>query len=503
MKLSRALWLVLPVLVILPIACTGQTQPIRIGSKLFTESVILGEIAKHLAEHEGFEAEHDDQLGGTPVLWNALLSGELDVYPDYTGTIAEETLSELDLDATDDEAIRNALATFGVGMAGPLGFNNTYAIGMKKSEAEKLGIKTISDLRDHPELAFGFSTEFMEREDGWPNLSATYDLPQENVRGMDHELAYRGLDSGALQVTDLYSTDAEIRFYDLQVLKDDRKFFPDYNAVYLYRQDLAERAPKLVEDLNRLKGTISEEAMIEMNAQSKLQQVDDTVVAAQFVAQTFDIEVSAETETLFDRLLKYTREHLFLVATSVLAAILLAVPLGVLAAKRQVAGQAILSSVGILQTIPSLVLFVILIPVLGIGPPPAIFALFLYSLLPIVRNTYTGLHDIPLQIHESAEALGLPARARVRLIELPLASRSILAGIKTAVVINVGTATLGGFIGAGGYGQPIFRGIRLNRTDLLLEGAIPAAVMALLAQGLFELAERRLVPRGLRLKAGS
>jgi len=479
-------------------AQTPEAVQIRVGSKLFTESVILGEIVVHLARQQGAVVEHRDQLGGTQVLWKALISGELDVYPDYTGTIAEETLAGLDL--PDDDAIREALAEYSVLMAGPLGFNNTYAIGMQKDVAAELGITKISDLRKHPDLAFGFGTEFMEREDGWPNLSAAYKLTQANVRGMEHELTYRGLDSGAIQAMDLYSTDAEIGYYDLLVLDDDLTFFPKYNAVYLYRADLAERAPGLVQDLHRLEGRIPESTMIAMNGQSKLEQVPDTVVAARFVQETFGIETSVKTETRFDRLLKHTREHLFLVSLSVIAAVCLAVPLGVLAAKSRLAGQAILSTVGILQTIPSLALFVVLIPLLGIGPAPAICALFLYSLLPIVRNTYTGLHDIPPQIHESAEALGLPAAARVRLIELPLASRSILAGIKTAVVINVGTATLGGFIGAGGYGQPIFKGIRLDRTDFLLEGAIPAAVMALLAQGVFELAERRLVPRGLRLK---
>jgi osmoprotectant transport system permease protein len=143
---------------------------------------------------------------------------------------------------------------------------------------------------------------------------------------------------------------------------------------------------------------------------------------------------------------------------------------------------------------------VFMIPLLGIGGRPAIVALFLYSLLPIVRNTYAGLNDIPSSLRESAEALGLTPFARLRLIELPMAARSILAGIKTAAVINVGTATLGALIGAGGYGQPILTGIRRDDVGMILEGAIPAAILALAVQGAFELAERFLVARGLRLK---
>ena len=159
-----------------------------------------------------------------------------------------------------------------------------------------------------------------------------------------------------------------------------------------------------------------------------------------------------------------------------------------------------MGTVGVIQTIPSLALLVFMIPLLGIGSWPAIVALFLYSLLPIVRNTYSGLENIPIQIKESAEVLGMNSFAKLKLIELPLASRSILAGIKTSAVINVGTATLGALIGAGGYGQPILTGIRLDNINLILEGAIPAAVLALLVQWFFDLLEKLIVPRGLMLK---
>jgi osmoprotectant transport system permease protein len=140
-----------------------------------------------------------------------------------------------------------------------------------------------------------------------------------------------------------------------------------------------------------------------------------------------------------------------------------------------------------------------MIPLLGIGGPPAIAALFLYSLLPIIRNTHAGLTNIAPELIESADALGLTPGQRLRLIELSLAGRTILAGIKTSAVINIGTATLGALIGAGGYGQPILTGIRLDDTALILQGAIPAALLALAAQGTFELVERAVVPRGLRL----
>src|SRR6185369_5245582 len=181
-----------------------------------------------------------------------------------------------------------------------------------------------------------------------------------------------------------------------------------------------------------------------------------------------------------------------------LMAFAVAVPLGIVAARRPLLGRAILGAAGILQTIPSLALLVFMIPLLGIGSAPAIVALFLYSLLPIVRNTHAGLTGVPEPLREVARALGLGPGAALRLVELPLASPSILAGIKTSAVINVGTATLGALIGAGGYGQPILTGIRLDDVTLILEGAIPAALLALLVERAFDASERLIVPRGLR-----
>jgi osmoprotectant transport system permease protein len=161
----------------------------------------------------------------------------------------------------------------------------------------------------------------------------------------------------------------------------------------------------------------------------------------------------------------------------------------------------LLPAAGVVQTIPSLALLAFLIPFLGIGAGPALVALFLYGLLPIVRNTYTGLTTIAPGLRESAEVLGLTPRARLVRIELPMAAPSILAGVQTSAVINVGTATLAALIGAGGLGEPILSGIQLRDTTLILEGAIPAALLALAVQAGFDLLERALVPRGLRLAA--
>ena len=475
----------------------NDTETVQIGSKKFTESVILGELVAQLGQHAGSRVRHRRELGGTRVLWNALLAGDVDIYPEYTGTLLQEILAGREIES--DTELKPVLAAYGVRMSAPLGFNNTYAIGMLNARARALDIKTISDLRVHPALRFGFSSEFMDRTDGWPGLRKHYQLPQEEVRGLDHDLAYRGLASGILDAVDLYATDAEIRYYDLSILEDDLHYFPGYQAVLLYRAELEAREPGLLGALNRLAGKISQPNMITLNAQAKLERIPESQVAAGFLKRNLGIESNAERSNAVDNFLRYTKEHLVLVSISLSAAVLIAVPLGIVAARWRRVGQFILAGAGIIQTIPSLALLVFMIPLLGIGGPPAVVALFLYSLLPIIRNTFTGLSDISLEIRESAEVLGLSPLARLKLIELPIAMPTILAGIKISAVINIGTATLGAPIGAGGYGQPILTGIRLDDIGLILQGAVPAAALALVVQGCFELAERYLVPKGLRL----
>lgn len=487
-RLAGVLALSLPLL--------AQAAAVRIGSKQFTESVILGELARASAREAGVEAVHRRELGGTSIVWRALLQGDIDVYPEYTGTISHELLKDVAPDA-DIPTLRAKLRPLGIGITDSLGFDNTYAIGMRADRAGQLGINRISDLLAHPELRLGFSNEFMDRQDGWPGLRQRYGLPPQ-ASGLDHTLAYRAVASNAVDATDLYSTDAEIPYYHLRTLDDDRHYFPRYEAVYLYRLQLEQSAPPLLAALRGLSGHIDQGAMRQMNAKVKLQGMPESVVVAGFLG----IHADGDDQSGFwARLLQRSIEHIRLVIVSLGLAVLLAIPLGILAARLKRLGQLVIALTGILQTVPSLAMFVFMIPLFGIGTWPAIVALFLYSLLPIVRNTHAGLVGIAPELRESAAALGLPPAVRLRRVELPLAMRSILAGIKTAAVIDVGTATLAALIGAGGYGQPILTGIRLDDLGLILEGAVPAALLALLVQGLFEMLERWLTPRGLRLEA--
>ena len=484
-----------------------ESEALRVGSKKFTESVILAELATQLGKSTGERIVHQQELGGTRLVFDALKNGDIDIYPEYTGTITHEIFAGLNVNGID--ALRQELLKHGILMTDPLGFRNSYEIGMREDVAEELGIEKISDLRRHPDLKLRFSNEYMNRDDGWPNLKKFYDLPQEDVKGVDHDISYRQLDDKLADAIDTYSTDAKIKYYKLRVLKDDKGFFPQYDAVFLYRKDLEQRAPQVVKSVLRLEGNISLNEMMQLNEGPVLFGVSEPRAAADFLLKEFGVKVEVQEETTAGRIWRHTLEHLDLVRKSLIAAIFVAIPLGILAAKQPTAGHVVLAVVGIIQTIPALALLVMLmkpahdlgLSSIGSGSAPAVIALFLYSLLPIVRNTYSGLHDIPVSLQESAAALGLPPLARLARIELPIASRTILAGIKTAAVINVGFATLGALIGAGGYGQPIMTGIAHNDNNLILQGAIPAAVMALLVQGLFDLVERGIVSPGLRLKA--
>ncbi len=487
-------------IVALAVILLVRERPFRVGSKKFTESVILGEMLRALVA-EQIPVEHIHDLGGTRIVFEALRTGEIDAYVEYTGTIQQEILAGRD--ATSRASMAEQLARMGVRLGPALGFNNTYALGMRKDAAKRLGITRLSDLRDHPDLRFGLTHEFLERDDGWKGLRRRYGLPQGQVSGLDHDIAYRAIAAGDVDVIDLYSTDAKIRTLGLVALKDDLGYFPRYEAVILYRTALEKQEPSIVEAFGLLAGRIDEEQMVAMNAAVDADGRDEGVVAAAFLEKVLGRPLRAKgepagPETWYQRVFKRTVEQVTLVATSLVIAILLGITLGVVAAKTGARGQGIIAVVSAVQTFPGLALLVLFVPIFGIGKEPTIIALTLYSLLPIVRNTYAGITTIPRPIRESALALALPPSMRLTQVELPLAAPSILAGVQTAAVWNVGLSILGGLIGAGGYGLTIMVGLRKFDDGLILEGAIPAILLALAVQGLFDVLGRAVISPGLR-----
>jgi osmoprotectant transport system permease protein len=470
-------------------------DPIVIGGKIFTESYVLGEIAAQSIEASSqVPVTRKLGMGSTGILFEALKSGAIDVYPDYSGTLAEAILKRPELKSLDE--IRQALSGLGLTISGSLGFNDTYALAVKEEFAKQHDLHSIGDLIPiESGVRAGFSYEFMDRKDGYPGLVESYHLSfnAQKISRMEHSLSYQAIDQNAIDLIDVYSTDAKIKKLHLQLLKDDHNYFPVYQAVWVARKSFVEKHPREWQTLLGLEGRISEEAMLDMNAQADIQKIAFDKIAARFLGA----EAPASKGWLRE-VARRTKEHLWLVGVSLLFSVLVGIPLGVTAVRFHAAGQAILLSSAVVQTVPSLALLCFLIPVFGVGNKPALAALCLYSLLPVVLNTFTGIRAVNPVHLENARAFGLNRRQVLFRVVLPLASPTLLAGIKTATIVSIGTATLAALVGAGGYGAPIVSGLALNDIRTILTGAIPAALMALVAHAVFELLGLVLIPAGLR-----
>lgn len=468
---------------------------IVIASKQDTEGQVLAEIlAQFIEARTPYRVVRRTNLGGTLLVFQALRSGSIDAYPEYTGTIDAAILHTM----LPFDGIRSAMERrYGVFVSDELGFNNTYVLAMKASTATRLGIRRISDLAKHRGLRWGVTPEFLTRADGLPGLERAYDLGTVDAVDVEKSLAYQALARGAIQVTDAYSTDGQLLRYGFATLEDDRHFFPEYRALYLVRDATLRAAPKVRELLRELSGTIDDRAMTAMNASVDIAHRSPDTVAAQFLARHFGIRRTRPADSTMDRLARALARHVELTLVTVFCTVLIGVPLGILAAWRPRAGHAIMKVVGTLQTIPSIALLALMIPLFGIGVLPAIVALVLYGLLPVVANTLAGLRQIPSELLDAAEGIGLSPRQVLAWVRLPLALPFILAGVRTSAVIAVGTATIAALIGAGGLGDFILTGLTLNDPRMLLLGAVPAALLAIAVDEAVYRLELLVRPRGL------
>jgi osmoprotectant transport system permease protein len=457
-----------------------------VGSKPFTESYLLAEIFAQSLELEGLAVERRYGLGSTLISFTALREGQIDVYPEYTGTLSEAILERPG--ASTDE-ISRTLAGLGISMLPDLGFSNSYALAMPRELANERQIRRISDLVNHPDLRTAVSHEFLERADGWPGLQQAYGLPQQ-PGGIAHGLAYRAAAEGRLDLTDAYTTDGDLAAWDLTVLEDDRGYFPAYVAVPLVSADFP---PQAREILAGLAGTIDEDRMRALNARA-VNDGESFAAIARSVVGAGGSRAPGAAARLGHNLLT----HLKLTAVALLLACVAGVLLAAAVHDRPRAAKVVLYAAGLLQTIPSIALLALMIPLFGVGMLPAIVALFLYSLLPILRSSVTALTTVDPLLNEVATAMGMTPRQRLQRVLVPLALPHILSGLRIAAVISIGTATLAAFIGAGGLGEPIVTGLALNDTSLILQGAVPAAILALATELLFEGIERKLVPAHLR-----
>lgn len=496
----------------------AQAPPVVIGSKPFGESYLLAELCAQLLEAHDVEVTRRFGLGGTEILFAAMRAGRIDLYPEYSGAGLRVILQVHDVRTpTDvfDTVSRTFRDEFDLRWLPPLGFENTYAISVRTELAERLGLRTLSDAaRVSDRLRAGFTADFIGLPDGLPALRDAYGLAPREVNALAPAVKYQALAAGAVDIIDAYSTDGLLARYPLTVLEDDKRVFPPYDAAIVIRGAVARARPEVVAALTLLSGRLDVERMRALNARLEVAGDDVGQVARDALRDLGLLEAAGGAATAADvprgrsglaawasylwterqALGRMTLRHLLLVAASLGLAILVAVPLGLLL-ERVRRAEPFVRAIGVLQTIPGLALLAFMIPVLGIGVAPAITALFLYSLYPIVRNTLTGVREADPAAVAAATALGMTPLQVLRYVRLPLAAPVIMAGIRTAAVMNVGTATLAALIGAGGLGDPIVAGLALADTRMILAGAVPAAALAVLVDAVLGWLQRRADPQ--------
>ena len=346
-------------------------------------------------------------------------------------------------------------------------------------------------------MRIAFPHEFMSREDGWPGLQAHYDF-ERAAGSIEHGLAYQAINADQVDIIAVYTSDGQIIQSDLIILEDDLGFFPGYLAAFLTRNNVDR---DVLEILETLSGRFDDKRMRELNLAVLDPDASYADIANSFLRDEGLIAATGESRTIYDDLIKNTQRHLKLTIIALAFAIVTGVGIASIVYPHQRLAGAFLYFTGLLQTVPSIALLALLIPVVGVGQVPAIIALFLYSLLPIARSTITAMLAIPAGYRQVAAAMAMTRAEEMKYVLMPLAMPHVIAGIRTAAVISIGTATLAAFIGAGGLGDPIVTGLALNDSQLILQGAVPAAALAILTEILFGLIERSLVVPHMRSSA--
>lgn len=262
-----------------------EEDALIIGSRNNTESIILSNLMGQLIEDKtGIDVTYKENLGGSNVVWTAMLNGKIDVIADYTGTIVINYYQEDTGNADETLAkTKELVSADGITALESFGFNNTYTLALDEDEAESLGVTTFSDFaKVSDDFILGAVFEFIDRPDGLPGFQEEYDLQFKDVKGMDHGIMYRSINSKEVDVINSYTTDGQLQMYNLRVLEDDKGYFPPYHALPLVRTEILEQYPEIGEVLLELAGKIDETAMQEMNAK-----VDNEGQMVELVAKEF------------------------------------------------------------------------------------------------------------------------------------------------------------------------------------------------------------------------
>ena len=499
---------------------SARADRIVVGSKNFEESRLLAEMFAQLLESRThLQVERRLGLAGTQVCFEALKKGAIDVYPEYTGTGLVSILGEK-AQGGPDQTLNRVRAEFlrrwNVWWLAPLGFENSWEIAVPRELAEREHLDTITDLaRVSKRLHVGFGHEFVGRDDGLLGLQKVYGLEFAKIDHLQQAIQYQAARQRSIDALDVYSTDGRLILYNLKVLRDDRRFFPPYEAAALVRGETLKRHPEVGAILGLLAGSLSEDAMRAYNL--RLQEKHES-----------EVTVARDALRAIGLVVPESRPPRPQVAQARLPRLRLEPapgprPPGPPAPRalgggpvprradrhppRPLAGAP--PALGRNGDPPAGAPADHTLPrpprlheqsrlLQGWGPSPPSWPLWIYSLFPIVRNTYSGVRDADPKAVEAATALGMTPGQILRQIRLPLAAPVVMAGLRTAAVITVGTATLAApFIGAGGLGEPIVTGLQLADRAMILSGAIPAALLALAVDAALGVVEKSLRPAGL------
>lgn len=447
-------------------------REIKIGAKKFTEGnisayLILQELKKI---NKNLDIEVLENLGGTGIVTSAIKNKKIDIYIDYTGTLVNSF-------QTNYKNLEQTLYSHNIILGPNLGFNNSYGLAVKANNS----ISRISEISLKHRV--GISHEFFKRNDGYKYLSKAYDLQNVPVT-LEHSLLFQSLNSESLDVIEVYTTDAKILKNNLKVLSDDRDFFSRYDAVVLVNVEFYNKNKKMIDKLfTNIKERFTNKDIIEANYLVEIDGLRYDEAAGKLSGVKL---LAKKKENVFFEILPYFLEHLKYLVITIFLCVLIGIPIGGFAAKSKAFERVSMTLISIFQTIPSLALLVFLIPLFGLGELTTIIALTLYGLLPIAKSTHSAISNIPKELSEFSDLIRMSKIQKFLLVEIPLAAPEILTGIKITSIATIGVTVIAAFVGAGGLGTLIVTGLSLNKTSLILKGAIPSALMALIVELFFQ-----------------
>jgi osmoprotectant transport system substrate-binding protein len=468
-------------------APAGSAETIRVGAKNFTEQWIVGELYAQALERNGITVERRFNLSGSAIAHAALVAGEIDLYPEYTGTALAVVLKEQARGEASDTVLARVRAHYQREIAAtwltPSHIDNGNVLLMRPGT----NIATLSELaRIAPKLTIGLGTEFVDRDDGLPGLERVYGMKFGRIATFSAlALRYGALTERQVDVINGFATDWQIADGALVALADDRALFPPYQLAPVIRN--AVLTPRLAAILDAVSTRLDTATMQRLNGLVERDRFEPAEVARAFLDGVEPTRAGLPLAALGRAML----EHAALVLASLAVGLGVALPLALLAMRRPGMRAALLGVSALFYAVPSLALFALLLPVTGLGTVSAVIGLSLYAAMVLLRGLLGGLAALPQQLDEVATGLGLTPRQRFLRVTVPLLLPAFVASLRTALVAAIGLATIAAAIDAGGLGQVLLTGLAQRWPAKIALSAGAAVLLAIVADRALLLLERR------------